>query len=184
MDDADAIRACQHGDTRAFRHLVERYQGRAFAHAMSLLLQREDALDAVQEALVDAYRGIRGFHPARRFYPWFYAILRNRCRKQLARRERQAAGRSEAILLVAPRDEGDLDSEALHRALLGLSAGDRELITLKHLDGLSYAQLAEYLSVPAGTLMSRLHAARQKLRARLARHPSFADLKPAAEEKA
>ncbi|MHC4512292.1 MAG: RNA polymerase sigma factor [Planctomycetota bacterium] len=183
MDDPDAIRACQQGRAEAFRHLVERYQGQAMGHAMTMLVNREDALDAVQEALVDAYRGIRRFDPTRRFYPWLYAILRNRCRKQLQKRKRLPATLAEDITLVAAKSksQGGADTEALQHALLGLAAEDRELITLKHLDGLSYAQLAEHLSIPAGTVMSRLHAARQKLRAKLAGHPSF---KAAMEEQA
>ena len=62
------------------------------------------------------------------------------------------------------------DAMLLERAMLELPAEDRELITLRHLDGLSYQELAERLEVPQGTIMSRLYYTRKKLRARLTHH--------------
>ena len=86
MDDATAVRACRAGDVDAFRHLVNRYQGRALAHARILTRNEADAADATQEALVDAFRNLTGFDPTRPFYAWFYVLLRNRCFKQRSRR--------------------------------------------------------------------------------------------------
>jgi RNA polymerase sigma-70 factor (ECF subfamily) len=85
MQDAHAIRRCRQGDTEAFRHLVERYQRRALAHARSLTGNDADAADAVQDAFLDAFRHLGRFDEAREFYPWFYVILRNRCFKQRTR---------------------------------------------------------------------------------------------------
>src|SRR5919106_4959089 len=86
MDDAEAIKKCQLGDLEAFRHLVERYQKRALAHAMAILLNRDDAEDAVQDAFIDAFKAIGRFDTSRTFYEWFYVLLRNRCYKLTARR--------------------------------------------------------------------------------------------------
>src|SRR5919106_2453719 len=86
MDDAEAIKKCQLGDLEAFRHLVERYQKRALAHAMAILLNRDDAEDAVQDAFIDALKAIGRFDTSRTFYQWFYVLLRNRCYKMTARR--------------------------------------------------------------------------------------------------
>ena len=180
MDDRRAIEASQDGRPEAFRHLVEAYQQQAFGHAFAILNHTEDALDAVQDAFVDAFRAIERFDTRRRFYPWFYTLLRQRCFKVLRGRKRHRQNDSLGAQQRA-LDEPSQAAVALEQALMELSPEDRELITLKHLDGLSYAQLADYLSIPAGTVMSRLHAARQKLRLRLAEHPSF---KTAAEKKA
>ncbi|HSO76192.1 MAG TPA: sigma factor, partial [Blastocatellia bacterium] len=69
MDDATAIRSCRRGDRQAFRHLVETYQGQAIGQATGILGNRDDALDAVQDAFIDAYQALKRFDPARRFYP-------------------------------------------------------------------------------------------------------------------
>jgi RNA polymerase sigma-70 factor (ECF subfamily) len=88
MDDESAIRACIAGDRQAFRHLVERYQSRAIGHAIGILGNREDALDAVQDAFIDAFQALVRFDLSRSFYPWFYVILRNRCYKSVSARRR------------------------------------------------------------------------------------------------
>ena len=166
MDDSRAIRECQNGETSAFRILVERYQGQAVGHAVAILFNREDALDAVQEAFIDAFKAIDSFDRARAFYPWFYVLLRNRCYKMRTRnRETESIEDTEILAphVGLPREE----RVALERALVSLSREDRELITLKYLDGLSYQELAEHLRIPKGTVMSRLFHVRKQLQKKL-----------------
>jgi tetratricopeptide (TPR) repeat protein len=79
QNDAEVIHDCRSGNPEVFRILVERYQAKAFAHALTLLGHREDALDAVQDSFLAAFRAIGGFDISREFYPWLYVILRNRC---------------------------------------------------------------------------------------------------------
>lgn len=166
MDDSRAIRRCQNGETGAFRDLVKRYQKQAVGHAVAILLNREDALDAVQEAFIDAFRAIKRFDQTRPFYPWFYVLLRNRCRKMRTRR-RETESIEETEVLAPQTGLSSEDQVALKRALSSLSSEDRELITLKYLDGLSYQELADYLQIPKGTVMSRLYHARRQLRRKL-----------------
>ena len=161
MEDAVAIERCRRGEGEAFRFLVERYQSQAIGHAMAILRNREDALDCLQEAFLDAFQALSRFDASRRFYPWFYILLRNRCYK-LANRRREGTPLDE-VTLLAPAGE----NPELEHALNSLAAEDRELITLRHLDGLSYAELAEHLEIPVGTVMSRLYHARRKMRDRL-----------------
>jgi DNA-directed RNA polymerase specialized sigma24 family protein len=71
LDDPVAIERCRAGDKEAFRHLVERYQAEAMEHAVAILADREDALDAVQDAFFDAYQALSRFDTSRQFYPWF-----------------------------------------------------------------------------------------------------------------
>ena len=177
MDDYAAIKKCRAGDNEAFRHIVEHYQAQAIGHATAILGNHEDALDAVQEAFIDAFQALNQLDLSRRFYPWFYVILRNRCYKLAQGRKKREMSNSNEMEILAPtpsiRPE---DAMLLEQAMLELPAEDRELITLRHLDGLSYQELAARLEVPQGTIMSRLYHARKKLRDRLARL-SFTGLK-------
>ncbi len=173
MDDPVAIKKCKTGDKDAFRYLVERYQAEAMGHAVAIVADREDALDVVQEAFIDAYQALGRFDTSRQFYPWFYTILRNRCFKLLLGRRKNSAVSLDDALMLAPQSEVlPEDRLALERALLDLSPAEREIVTLKHLDGLSYDELARRLEIPKGTVMSRLFHARRRLREKLALNSS------------
>lgn len=166
MDDSRAITKCQNGETSAFRDLVERYQKQAIGHAVAVLLNREDALDAVQEAFIDAFKAINSFDKGRSFYPWFYVLLRNRCYKIMTRKRETES--IEGTEILAPNSGlSSEDRVGLERALSSLPCEDREIITLKYLDGLSYEELAQHLQIPKGTVMSRLYHARRQLQKKL-----------------
>lgn len=166
MDDQNIIERCLNGETEAFRFLVERYQTQAVAHGLAILGNREDARDAVQEAFVDAFQALKNFDAARRFYPWFYVLLRNRCFKLIGKR--QAAENIEAAEILAPQSGvSNIERIALGKALRELSKEEREIVTLKYLDGFSYDEIAELLQIPRGTVMSRLFHARKNLQAKL-----------------
>jgi RNA polymerase sigma-70 factor (ECF subfamily) len=166
MDDAEAIKRCQQGDREVFRHIVERYQKRAVAHALAILFNRDDAEDAVQEAFIDAFRAIATFDTSRTFYQWFYVLLRNRCYKMTARR-RLTESIDEAVL-VDPRPGVNNETRlALEKALQSLTREEREIIGLKYFSGLSYDELAVQLQIPRGTVMSRLFSARRRLKGQL-----------------
>ena len=166
MDDVEAIKRCQKGEREAFRHLVERYQKRAVAHAMVILLNRDDAEDAVQEALIDAFKAISSFDTSRTFYQWFYVLLRNRCYKLTARRK-PTENLDDVQFLAAQTGTDDDTRYALEKAMHSLSHEDREIVSLKYLSGLSYDELAAHLQIPRGTVMSRLFYARRKLQSKL-----------------
>ena len=166
MDDSTAIQKCKAGETEAFGHLVRRYQTEAIGHAATILGSLDDALDAAKDAFLDAYQAVGRFDASRKFYPWLYTILRNRCFKTLASRQKHETAGTETIeiLVNTEKDSRGAAANVLNRALRELEAEDRELLTLKHLDGLSYEELAERLGIPAGTVMSRLYYARKRLR--------------------
>jgi RNA polymerase sigma-70 factor (ECF subfamily) len=166
MDDAEAITRCQQGDREVFRHLVERYQRAAVAHAMAILFNRDDAEDAVQEAFIDAFKAIGTFDTSRTFYPWFYVLLRNRCYKMTAGR-RPTESIEEALLLDSRRGVADDTRLALENALHSLTREEREIVCLKYFSGLSYDDLAMHLQIPRGTVMSRLFNARRRLKSKL-----------------
>ena len=161
MNDDRAVQACLGGDSEAFRHLVDRYEARAIAHARLVTRNEADAADATQDAFVDAFRNLRSFDRSREFYPWFYVLLRNRCLKQLTRRgTRSESGAFPVRVVAAAMSEQHID---LWRAIERLEPGDSELIVLKHIEGWTYDELATALDVPRGTVMSRLYSARQRL---------------------
>lgn len=147
---------------------MERYQTEAMGHAFAILGHRQDAEDALQEAFLSSYRALGSFDDNREFYPWFYTILRNCCWKLAARRGRRESSTLETIEILASSGGGSVEDQlALEQALRSLSPQSREILTLRHLDGLSYDELAARLDLPAGTVMSRLFYARKELRSQL-----------------
>lgn len=151
--------------------MLSNYQAEAIGHAIAILGNREDAMDEVQDAFIDTFQALDRIDLSRRFYPWFYIILRNRCYKLAAGRKKREMSTSPEMEIVAPPSSiQPEDTMLLEQAMRELPTEDRELITLRHLDGLSYEELAERLEVPQGTIMSRLYYARKRLRERLARH--------------
>jgi RNA polymerase sigma-70 factor (ECF subfamily) len=168
MEDKAAIEKVLSGEKEAFRFLVERYQNQAVGHAAAVLGCRSEAQDAAQEAFIDAYNSLQRFDKDKPFYPWLYVLVRNRCFKMLARRK--PVDDIDEIEITAPKAGVSPEEHiGLERALKGLAAEDREIITLKYLDGLAYKEIAGYLEIPVGTVMSRLFYARKQLQAALAR---------------
>jgi RNA polymerase sigma-70 factor (ECF subfamily) len=171
MDDLKAIQKCNAGDADAFTYLVRKYQAEAIGHAVAILGNLEDARDAVQDAFLITYKSLKRFDPSRKFYPWLYTILRNRCFKMLESRQKQTATTvSEVELLAQPaKNSSNVKLAVVERVLHELSPEDRELLTLKYLDGLRYNELAERFGVPEGTIMSRLYYARERFREKVVR---------------
>jgi RNA polymerase sigma-70 factor, ECF subfamily len=168
------IHRCQHGDREAFEPIVQRYRGRAASFALAWTGSAEDALDLSQEAFVRAFRAIHRFDPARPFYPWLHRILRNLCLNHLSR-----AFRLHEVPLVpevehadcSPGPDAVLERTEICRevweGIRRLGTRDREILILREFQGLTYAEIAVVLDIPRGTVMSRLHEARQRLRREL-----------------
>jgi RNA polymerase sigma-70 factor (ECF subfamily) len=148
---------------------MEPLLARAAAYAFALLGNREDVEDALQEAVLKAYRGLARYDRSRGFKGWWFAIIRNCC---LDLQRRRAARPSTLPLDPAQLRSGKPsvweDSErkdTLRRALDQLSPAHREIIELRYFGDCSYQDIATALGTPVGTVMSRLHAARQALAA-------------------
>jgi len=133
-----------------------------------------DAEDAVQETLLGAYRQIRSFEGRSSFKTWLSRILVNQmARQRRSKRVREAvkpvdfSDASKAILKGLERPDGTTDSEIrmdVMAALSGMTVEFREVIVLREMEGLSYAEIANVLGVPRGTVESRLHRARAELK--------------------
>lgn len=141
-----------------------------FALALRILRHREDAADAVQDALYQLVRKQNSYDAGRgSMRSWFLRIVRNRCIDMQRKSRPTPAGDG-----FDPMDHAECsparDTEAreladlVRSALETLSAEAREIILLRDFHGLSYAEISDVLDISSGTVMSRLHRARQKLR--------------------
>jgi RNA polymerase sigma-70 factor (ECF subfamily) len=136
-------------------------------HALVLTGNREDALDVAQETFVRAFRSISQFEVGRKFYPYIYGIMRNLCtdRHRRSARERKLQETLwNAGELNSQFRESDERTQLLWSALGRLSQEDREIIVLKHVEGRKYGEISQILKIARGTVMSRLHRAREKLK--------------------
>jgi RNA polymerase sigma-70 factor, ECF subfamily len=142
---------------------------RAAGYAWSIVRNREDAEDALQEALARAYRALGSYDPARSFKAWLFAIVRHCCLDLLRRRATRPA-----LVALDPDDPPTVahdnsaqreERDALHWALAQLPPTHREILELRYFGDCSYHEIAEGLGIPEGTVMSRLHAARKALAA-------------------
>jgi RNA polymerase sigma-70 factor (ECF subfamily) len=130
------------------------------------------AEDAAQEAFVRAWQHLPGYRPRSPFRNWLYRIATNAARDAL-RRERETTDIDTLSLAAAdagPEDavEGAERGECVRQAVLALPPASQEVLILREYEGLSYRDIAETLSIPIGTVMSRLNYARSRLRESLA----------------
>ena len=175
----DVIIKCQNGDNQAFGYLVKKYMHRAYYIALGFIGSHDSAHDLSQEAFVRAYRAIKRFDPDKRFFTWYYQILRNLCFNFNRDKTRHARPFSEIEENEIKRIPDSIDTDTVVErnetqklvwdAINELKPKDREIIVLKDFQDLSYKEIAEMLNVPIGTVMSRLYYARAALKAKLER---------------
>ncbi len=175
MTDNEAIARCQSGDRDAFRHLVEQYKDVLFGTAVLMTGNRAVAEEQVQEALLSAWRGIRGFRSGSPVKPWLVrilvnAVLAHQRRRSISTVQYDETGGADSDL-SAPSPAQALDALenriALRRAISGLSPEHRQVVTLRYFAGLTVPEIARTLGVREGTAKSRLHRALAILRRQL-----------------
>ena len=170
MIDEDKRRHCADADAQ-----IDELGGMGFALAMQMLRNHEDAADAVQDALQRLLRKRYLFDPARgEMRSWFLKIVRNRCLDLLRRQARAKTVSGQWHDASAPaHEQPDRLAEkrellnVLKKELMEMAEDQRELILLRDYHELSYAEIARVLSIPMGTVMSRLHRSREVLRRRM-----------------
>jgi len=168
LNERELIERVQKGETEAFKDLMAPYERRIYSLLYGMVGDHEDALELTQEVFIKAYRSIKSFRMASSFYTWLYRIAVNLAldfrRHRVANPEPKEAS--------DPPDEGGPDSsllrkelnEQIHRAMALLSAQHRAIVLLREVEGLSYREIAEIMGCRLGTVMSRLHYAREGLR--------------------
>lgn len=169
----ELVRRCREGAPRFYEPLVRAYEPRALSAATAILGDGDAARDAVQDAFVRAYRALDDFDTSRPFGPWFFGILRNRCRDLLRSRRARRERRRRAAEEVAPgptRADARVDAArrdlrtTVRRALERVRPDEREILVLRDMEGFAYGEIAEILGIPQGTVASRLYRAREALR--------------------
>jgi len=187
FDDAALVAECRKGRMEAFGSLVAKYQDRLYNTLLRFCGDRDEAADLCQEAFVRAMEKISGFRSRSRFYTWLYRIAVNLAISRRRREKRvrfnsltpdpelgdgQAAGLTAELAARRQTDpvRAAMGRETQSRVLEALEALDDEhrvVVVLRDIEEMDYSQMAAVLSVPVGTVKSRLHRARCLLRERL-----------------
>ena len=182
MEDREIIERVLGGDNNAFGLLVEKYQTKVYNLALRMSGNEDDAFDLSQEAFLRAWRSLSSFQFESAFSTWLFRLSSNICLDFLRAQKRRASvsltltnEEDEEIQLDVP-DPGKTPEEAalaaedrvlLEAALNSLPADQRQIITLRAIDDLSYTEIAEILQIQEGTVKSRLSRARTALRNKL-----------------
>lgn len=176
------------GDRTAFEGLIDLYQDRVYNLSFRLTGQEAKAWDLSQEAFMRAFKAIKDFKGESSFYTWIYRIVLNLHLNQ----EQSLQGKMEKRALsinyskeengrpilqeaISNRSVGNPSEETLRKereqavqaGIAALPANYRQVVLLRDMEGLSYEEIADMLSLPVGTVRSRLHRAREELKQRL-----------------
>jgi len=161
---------------------VERYQKKAFAQALGMVKDKDEAMDVAQEAFVKVYKYLDNFKGDSSFYTWLYRIVANLCVDRMRRKSAQSsdavefdeklnqeematAGILSTRLGSNPQKaalRGEL-AQKMEEALAKIPEKHREILLMRELEGMSYEDLSRVLKIPKGTVMSRLFHARAKM---------------------
>jgi RNA polymerase sigma-70 factor, ECF subfamily len=168
IDDQTLVAQTLAGRAEAFGALVERYDRAVYHLAYRTLRDQDEARDAAQEAFFKAYRSLRTFKPGAKFSTWLFAIAYHGCCDRLSRRKRYSNEElpERADPAAGPESEAIASDEArrLHAAIAELPEKYRTVITLYHLQGRQYEEIAQVLGVPMGTVKTHLFRAKEQLR--------------------
>jgi RNA polymerase sigma-70 factor, ECF subfamily len=159
--DADLIDACKQGDLAAFEQIYAVHAGRMKSIAFHLLGNRTDAEDAVQEAFLKVYRGVRAFEGQSGFASWIYRILINCCHDAGRKRQRQ----SEQEIETEPAIPTNVPLQvALRHALGRIHPGHRMVFWLFEAEGFRHSEIAAIMEMPEGTSKKWLFEAKRELK--------------------
>jgi len=172
---ASLVRAAQAGDDLAFAELVRAYQDIAVAYATAILRDYHLAEDAAQEAFVEAYRELSALREPAAFAAWFRTIIFKHC-DRMTRRKRHPVATLDAALEVAspepsPHEILELQETraSVWKAIAALSEAERAVVLLYYMGEQSQAVIAEFLSITANAVKTRLYSARKRLRKHMER---------------
>ena len=164
MTDAMLVRRVLEGDTAAFTTLVDRHAAACTRFAMRMLGNREDAEDATQETFLRAYRSLARYEERHTFRTWLFQILINRCRTAAVRRQRRhrmflVDANALAEASVRPAAEASDIRAELQRAIDARDPEQREAFLLKHVEQLSYDEMAAATGIGVSALKMRVKRA-------------------------
>lgn len=169
LTDAQLVHRVLGGEVALFGVLVERYRAELARYAASLCGDADSAADAMQEAFIRAFDSLGSCRDPSKFKAWFFRILTNQCHN--TRRHRLHVALDRIDVASGDRSERRLERaelrQAIERALDALTSEQREAFVMKHIEGYSYAEMAELLETGVDALKMRVHRARDELRQRL-----------------
>jgi RNA polymerase sigma-70 factor (ECF subfamily) len=171
-DDRELVRAAQAGDRRALERVLHRHHENVYALCRRMTGNDADARDATQEALLAIVRGLARFDGRAAFSTWVYRVATNACLDELRRRSRRPdpvdhRERVEARTSAPTHDQQVVDRLAIDDALALLPDEFRAAVVLRDVNGLDYAEIAEVLAIPPGTVRSRIARGRAAMARRL-----------------
>lgn len=172
--DLELVERSRGGDRAAFTELVIRYQRQVYNAAFWVLRRSEDANDIAQEVFLKVAERLNDYDPRYKFFSWIYRITVNESLNLLRRNNRDHATGDAVDLPASDSDNPERqlsDAQNLSRiqiALMGMTANDRIVLTLRHFSDCSYEEIGQILDVDEKTVKSRLFEARQRLRGALA----------------
>ncbi|MEO7002709.1 MAG: sigma-70 family RNA polymerase sigma factor [Ktedonobacterales bacterium] len=179
-EEVTLITRARAGDQDAFAMLVRLHQGQVYQLALRMLRDPEDASEATQEAFLAAWQGLRNFREEARFATWLYRITYNHCLKVAEVRKRDRAVQTELAetsaraqqpaQLMSARHAQDAEHEMrelVRHEIANLPPKYRAALMMRHLQELSYEEMAEVMRVPIGTVKTQLFRARALLKERL-----------------
>lgn len=175
-DDTELVRRIRAGDAEALRLVVERYEERIFALIHGIVRDAHEVEDVAQEVFLKVFTRIEAFDGRSQFYTWLYRVAVNAAKDHVKKRVRRpAAALEEADALPGGAEGPDAgaargETRRLVRAAIDeLPVRYREVLALRELEGLSYDEVAQVLGISIGTVESRLHRARARLKRKLAK---------------
>ena len=174
MNELLLISRARGGDREAFGALVEQYRDNVYRLAYRMCGNAYDADEAAQEAFVAAWRALPNFRGDAKFSTWLYRLTTNAAIDVMRREKRhQTVGDGEMMELADDADspqetvERTEQQEAVQKALATLSEEYREVLLLRYMEELDYAEIAEVLQLPSGTVKSRINRAKAALKTAL-----------------
>ena len=165
MDEKALVKACRAGDSTALRRYVEAYYDRVFRVARTLVRHPDEAEDLTQETFTASFKAISRFRGDSGLLTWLVSILRNQWLHRLRRKKR--------VVYMGEVDAGTDDESAAERsdaatdlqaAFHQLDDDDRVILELYHYEELDYEQISQAMEMPLGTVKSKMHHARKRLK--------------------
>ncbi len=168
VDDSSLVLSAVAGRGESFGMLVERYERAVYHLCLRTMRNNDEARDCTQEAFFKAYRSLRTFKPGARFSTWIFAIAYHACCDRLAKRKRETSDEVPDHADTGPGPaalaERNAEARALYEAIDALPEKYRHVITLYHLQGMQYEEIARVLDLPMGTVKTHLFRAKDLLR--------------------
>ena len=189
--DRDLVTRCQKKQPAAFEQLVRRYQDRVFNLCFRFLREREVAEEVAQDVFVAVYKHIDGFKGDAKFSTWLFRVVANHCHNKSKYLRRRKHKLQDSLDAPIEGEDGDMKrelpddpdrspeelarrrglNEIIQSAINELDEDHRVIVLLRDVEDMSYEEISQVLGLPEGTVKSRLHRARNELRAKLSKTP-------------